>query len=294
MSAVGAGGRRLALVLALALLAGCGGAEPSIGSMILSKGRVASGKQATTPFVSGEPVHCLIELKDDPGGSSLRGRVAALLVDGLRRGEIVDAMARTTVEADGPAYDLAYDEAALPPGTYEFAVWLNAAKDEAPTRVIKFKVVPRGTDPLPEGSPEPSDDPQLEASPAPVATDDGTPVVSQGPFSEIYLTRRDDETPEMASRAFQDPVKQLWCHAVVRKPKPGQVVLIRFVAEQVAGARREQVLHQSRVVLTKGVDYAQFPLKGEGGGPLPKGRWRADLQFREATDTQASIRFTIE
>lgn len=287
--------RAAPLALLLALAAGCGGSEPAIAGMILSKGKVASEKQATTPFLSGEAVHCYVELANDPGGSKLRGRVTALLADGLKRGDVVDTMVRTTAEDEGPTYDLAYDEGPLPPGTYEFAVWLNAPKEAAPTKAIKFKVVPRGTD-VAAMSPEPTEEGEIDpaATPTALPTDAGGPIVAMGPFSEIYLTRADDETTDSATRAFQDPIKQLWCNAVVKKAKPGQVVLVRFVAEQVAGARREQVLHESRVMLPKGIDHAQFPLEGQNGGPLPKGTWRADLQLREAVDTQASIRFTIE
>ena len=283
-----------ALAAAIAAGAGCaGGAEPAIEGLILSKGKVASEKQATTPFVTGEAVHCYVTLANDAGGSKLRGRVAALVVDGLSRGEVVDAMTRTTATDEGATYDLTYDEGPLAPGTYEFAVWLNTPKDQAPTRIEKFRVVAKGS--VAEATPAPaeSEDPALAAA-TPLPSDDGQPVVTMGPFQEIFLTRKDDEHAEMATRVFQDPTRELWCHAIVKDAKPGQVVLIRFVAEQVAGARREQMLHDSRVMLTKGVDYAQFPLKGKEGGALPKGQWRADLQLREALDTQASIRFTIE
>lgn len=286
----------LALGLATtAALAGCSGAKPEVGGMILSKGRVASERQATTPFVPGEGVHAFVTLKDDPGGSKLRGRVTAVLVEGLKKGEVVDAMARTTAKDDGPTYDLAYDEAPLAPGTYEFAVWLNAATDAPPAQAIKFKVVAPGTDPSEAAaSPEPVEEPDPAATATAPPIDTGEPVVSMGPFKEIFLTRADDENTDMATRRFQDPTRQLWCHAILKQAKPGQVVIIRFVAEQVVGARREQVLHESRVVLQKGIDYAQFPLKGQGGGALPKGQWRADLQRRESVDAEASIRFVIE
>ncbi len=285
--------RVLPVLAALALTAGCAAPQAEVGGMILSKGRAASERQATTPFVPGEGVHAFVTLKNDAGGSKLRGRVTAVLVDGRRKGEVVDAMARTTVVADGPTYDLAYDEAPLTPGTYEFAVWLNAATDAPPAQAIKFKVVPKGAEAA-TATPEPEVEPDATATAAEPTADTGEPVVSMGPFKELFLTRANDENTDMATRRFQDPTKELWCHAILTKAKPGQVVLIRFVAEQVAGARREQVMLESRVMLEKGVDYAQFPLKGQGGGALPKGQWRADLQRRESVDTEASIRFVIE
>lgn len=287
--------RRIVLAALVATVAGCGGTKAEVASVILSKGRSASERQATKPFVTGEGVHAFVTIKNDSGGAKLRGRVTAVFAEGRRKGEVLDVMTRTTVAEDGPTYDLAYDEAPLGPGTYEFAIWLDAPTDQPPTQSVKFKVVAKeGDKPVAEATPAPEEDPLLAASPGAGPADTGEAVVAMGPFQEIYLTRGDTDTTEMASRAFQDPIKTIWCNVTLERPKPGQVVIVRWVAEQVAGARREQVLHESRAMLPKGVAGAQFPLKGDGGGALPKGKWRVDLQRREALDAEARVRFTIE